>query len=231
MSNFHYLMKFIIVGDVSVGKSCILKRFESDEFQFTSAPTMGIEFVRKPVQIDNNQIMIQIWDTSGEEKMFSMTASYFKNTCGVLLVFDVTRKETFEHLKLWLKKIGDNANPTCRKILIGNKVDLDFQRIVSKQEAETFAKQNGLTYIETSAKTSKNIFEAFNTLALHVSNDVKSGLIVADRDGRYGVKKGDLSGGNLTKDDGSMGTGSSFQLTQVRNVDGGQKSSKCCDKI
>ena len=231
MSNFHYLMKFIIVGDVSVGKSCILKRFESDEFQFTSSPTMGIEFVRKPLQIDNNQIMIQIWDTSGEEKMFSMTSSYFKNTCGVLLVFDVTRKETFDHLKIWMQKIGDHANPYCKKILIGNKVDLEFQRIISKSEAESFAKQYGLTYLETSAKTSKNVFEAFNMLALNVANEVKSGRIQVDRDGRYGVKKGDLAGGNLVREDGGHVQAQSFQLNNQQIAQHDQGNSKCCNKF
>ena len=218
MSNYHYLMKFIIVGDVSVGKSCILKRFENDEFNFTNPPTMGIEFVRKQISIDNNKVMIQVWDTSGEEKMFSLTSQYYKNSCGVLLVFDVTRKETFDHLKIWLQKINDNAHPSCRKILIGNKVDLEFQRVISKSEAESLAKQNGMIYVETSAKTSKNVYEVFNNLALTVFNDIKAGKIEVDEDGRWGVKRGDLL---------NAGLGSSFQLTTQKREE--PKSSKCCD--
>jgi len=230
MSNYHYMMRFIIVGDVSVGKSCILKRFESDDFQFTSAPTMGIEFIRKPMTIENNQLMIQVWDTSGEEKMFSMTSSYYKNTCGVILVFDVTRKETFDHLKTWVQKINDHAHQSSRRILIGNKVDLEFQRVISKNEAETFAKQNNLQYLETSAKTSKNVYEAFNLLALNVFNDAKAGKIMVTKDGTYGLKKGDLVGGSIRGRDESELPGTSFQLNQQAPVKQDAKTN-CCDKI
>jgi Ras-related protein Rab-2A len=203
MGDYHYMMKFIIVGDVSVGKTCILKRFETDEFSFTNPPTMGVEFVRKQINIDNQQIMVQIWDTSGEERMFSLASQYYKSSCGVLLVFDVTRKETFDHLRLWVQKINDNANQRCRRILVGNKVDLEFQRVIRKDEAEAFARANNMVYVETSAKTAKNVYEAFNNLALSVFNDIKTGALPVDDDGVYGVKRGQLAPGPV---------GSSFQL-------------------
>merc|ERR1719322_1707365 len=161
-------MKFIIVGDISVGKSSLLRRFESDDFVFTSAPTMGIEFVRKKVKINDAEIMIQVWDTSGEERMFSLTSQYYKSACAVLLVFDVSRQETFSHLKTWIQRVDDNANAQCKRLLIGNKTDLEFQRQVSRQEAESFAKQYGISYVETSAKTARNVFEAFNQIALEI---------------------------------------------------------------
>ena len=191
--SYHYLMKFIIVGDSGVGKSCILKRFESDSFNDVNPATVGIEFVRKKVNIDEKSIMVQVWDTAGQESMFSLTAGYFKNSCGVILVFDVTNRASFEHLKRWLDQINNNANSSARRVLIGNKVDLDFQRMVSRADAEKFAKENNMPYIETSAKTAKNIYEMFNMLTLTVYTDIRENKIAIDEDGRYGVKRGELA--------------------------------------
>ena len=101
--SYHYLYKFIIVGDSGVGKSCILRRFETNEFSEVNPTTVGIEFVRKKVNISNKQIMIQIWDTAGQENMFSLTKNYYKGSCCVLLVYDVTKRTSFEHLKRWLE--------------------------------------------------------------------------------------------------------------------------------
>ena len=214
------MMKFIIVGDVSVGKTCILQRFETDTFSFTNPPTMGVEFVRKQINIDNQQIMVQIWDTSGEERMFALASQYYKSSCGVILVFDVTRKETFDHLKFWIQKINDNANQKCLKMLVGNKVDMEFQRVIRKDEAEAFAKANNMVYVETSAKTAKNVYESFNNLALNVFNQIKSGSLPVDEDGVYGVKRGRLAPGPI---------GSSFQLNnQMAQQDSAPAKKKCC---
>lgn len=193
--SYNYLFKFIIVGDSGVGKSCILHRFETDDFSNMTPSTVGIEYVRKQLNIDNNTVMVQVWDTAGQESMFSLTSSYYKNSCAVLLVYDVTRRETFSHLKKWLGQINDNSNPSARRILIGNKCDLDFERLVSRKEGEAFAKENNLPYIETSAKTAKNVHEMFHQMAHEVYMDVKKGTIKVDDDGMFGVKRGNMGSG------------------------------------
>lgn len=190
---YNFLFKFIVVGDCSVGKSCLLRRFESNEFSNIVPSTIGMEFVRKTINIDDNSIVIQVWDTAGQENMFSLTANYYKSTCAILLVYDVTRRETFFNLKKWMTQIDDNANQTAKRILIGNKTDLDFERIISKSEGEAFGKEHKLPYIETSAKTSKNVIELFNKIAHEVYFDMIKGNIKIDENGTYGIKQGSLT--------------------------------------
>ena len=119
---------------------------------------------------------MQIWDTAGHEAFQSITRSYYKGAVGALLVYDITRRETFSHLIKWLSEVKENASKDITIILIGNKNDLEKGRQVSFEEGESFAKENNLLFLETSAKTSKNIMEAFNLSALQILNNIqKSG--------------------------------------------------------
>ena len=191
--SYNYLFKFITVGDSGVGKSCLLRRFETEDFSNLTPSTVGIEYIRKNIDIDGNTIMLQVWDTAGQECMFSLTSSYYKNCCAIILVYDVTRRETFVHLKKWLEQINDNSNQTAKRILVGNKIDQDFERLISRKEAENFAKEHNFLYIETSAKTSKNVNELFYQLAHNVYFEMKKGGIEVNDDGMYGIKKGSLT--------------------------------------
>jgi len=113
------------------------------------------------INIDGKAIKLQIWDTAGQESFRSITRSYYRGAAGALLVYDITRRETFNHLTCWLEDAKQHSNSNMTIMLIGNKSDLDHKRAVSTEEGEQFAKENGLIFIETSAKTAANVEEAF----------------------------------------------------------------------
>merc|ERR1711963_1180040 len=159
--SYSYLFKYIIVGDTAVGKSCLLLQFTDKRFQPVHDLTIGVEFGSRTISIDDNQIKLQIWDTAGQEKFRSITRSYYRGAAGALLVYDVTRRETFEHLQSWLEDCRRYSNKDIIIMLIGNKSDLGNKRAVSREEGESFAEKNGLTFLETSAKTAENVEAAF----------------------------------------------------------------------
>ena len=146
---------------VGVGKSCLLLQFTDKRFQPVHDLTIGVEFGARMVTIDNRQIKLQIWDTAGQESFRSITRSYYRGAAGALLVYDITRRETFNHLTRWLEEARQNANSSMVIMLVGNKGDLDHKRQVNKEEGEKFAQENGLIFVETSAKTAANVEEAF----------------------------------------------------------------------
>ena len=168
-----YLFRYIIVGDVSVGKSCIMLRFSSNQFREEHELTIGVEFAIKFFEKDNKNIKIQIWDTAGEEAFQSITKTYYRNAIGALLVYDITKKSSFEHIKNWLDSVKENSTKNIKIILIGNKSDLEDKREVTFQEGEEFAKNNGLIFFETSAKNFKNINEAFNKLTEEIYENIE----------------------------------------------------------
>ena len=190
--SYHFMFKFIIVGDSSVGKSCILKRFETNEFTEATPATVGVEYVSKRINIEDHQISLQIWDTAGQENLFSLVSSYFRNSCGILLVFDISRRSTFEHLTKWFTYVDDLANPNAKVIIIGNKSDLESKREVKSLEAEIFATQRKCAYIETSARNGKNVNELFFKMCQDVYADLKAGRCEATQDGAMGIKQGEL---------------------------------------
>ena len=111
--------------------------------------------------MEGKQIKLQIWDTAGQESFRSITRSYYRGAAGALLVYDITRRETFDHLASWLEDARLHANPSMTVMLVGNKSDLSHRRAVSVEEGQEFARENGLLFLETSAKTSLNVDEAF----------------------------------------------------------------------
>eukprot|EP01096_Ripella_sp_DP13-Kostka_P016652 TRINITY_DN817_c0_g1_i1.p1 TRINITY_DN817_c0_g1~~TRINITY_DN817_c0_g1_i1.p1 ORF type:complete len:198 (+),score=79.14 TRINITY_DN817_c0_g1_i1:104-697(+) len=173
---YKYLFKYIIVGDQAVGKSCLLLRFTDNRFQPVHDLTIGVEFGSRTVKIDSNQIKLQIWDTAGQEKFRSITRSYYRGAAGALLVYDITRRETFDHLQSWLEDCRRYSNHNIVIMLIGNKCDLESERAVSKEEGAAFAAKNGLTFLETSAKTSDNVEEAFTQSSQKIYEATESGI-------------------------------------------------------
>jgi len=158
---YKHLFKYIIVGDTAVGKSCLLQQFTDNRFQPVHDLTIGVEFGSKTIMIDGNAVKLQIWDTAGQEKFRSITRSYYRGAAGCLLVYDITRRETFDHLPSWLDDCRKYASQNITIILVGNKCDMDSKRSVSKAEAEEFARTNNLSFVETSAKTAENVDQAF----------------------------------------------------------------------
>lgn len=140
-----------------MGKSCLLLQFTDKRFQPVHDLTIGVEFGARMINIENKQIKLQIWDTAGQESFRSITRSYYRGAAGALLVYDITRRDTFNHLTRWLEEARQNSNSNMAIMLIGNKSDLEHRRAVSFKEGEQFAKENGLIFLETSAKTAANV--------------------------------------------------------------------------
>ena len=170
---FDYLFRYIIVGDINVGKSCIMLQFSSNQFREEHELTIGVEFAIKFLEIKNKNIKIQVWDTAGEEAFQSITKSYYRNAIGALLVYDITKKSSFEHLQKWLDSVKENSTKNIKIILIGNKIDLEDKREVTFQEGEEFAKKNDLFFLETSAKNFINIKESFNKLTEEIYQNIE----------------------------------------------------------
>jgi len=186
-----YLFRYIIVGDVSVGKSCIMLRFSSNQFREEHELTIGVEFAIKFYEIKNKNIKIQIWDTAGEEAFQSITKNYYKNAIGALLVYDITKKSSFDHLKNWLDNIRENSSRNIKIILIGNKTDLEDKREVTFQEGEEFAKNNGLFFLETSAKNFTNINESFNKLTEEIYDNIE--ILEEEEESKNSIKLEDVN--------------------------------------
>ncbi|XP_024629275.1 ras-related protein RABB1c [Medicago truncatula] len=156
-----YAFKYIIIGDIGVGKSCLLLQFTDNRFQRFHDTTIGVEFGIRTININNNPVKLQIWDTAGQERFSSITKSYYRKAADALLVYDITRRETFDHMATWLEDARQHASSDTIIMLIGNKSDLACNRVVSTEEGEKFTKENGLMFMEVSAKSRENIEEAF----------------------------------------------------------------------
>ena len=157
------VLKLLILGDSSVGKTCILLKYVDNKFEESNIATVGVDYMDKMIEYKNFNIKLQIWDTSGEEKYRSITKNFYRNADGLFVVFDLTRKVTYERIKDWINE-AEEYNKGIKKILIGNKLDLENKREVKKDSAENFAKKNNLKYIETSAKDGTNIKESFDEI-------------------------------------------------------------------
>lgn len=225
MSNYSYLFKYIIIGDSAVGKSCLLLQFTDHRFQAVHDLTVGVEFGARMVTIDKQQIKLQIWDTAGQESFRSITRSYYRGAAGALLVYDVTRRETFQHLGTWLEDARAHSNPNMVIMLVGNKCDMpDDKRQVSKEEGEQFARERGLMFIETSAKEAINVEEAFQRPAQLIHQKLQQGVFDA-RNELNGIKIGpQYSAGGLAAQKDTVDLSKPSQQRQKESEDGGG----CC---
>uniref|UniRef100_A0AAQ5ZAU6 RAB2A, member RAS oncogene family n=1 Tax=Amphiprion ocellaris TaxID=80972 RepID=A0AAQ5ZAU6_AMPOC len=159
-----------------VGKSCLLLQFTDKRFQPVHDLTIGVEFGARMITIDGKQIKLQIWDTAGQESFRSITRSYYRGAAGALLVYDITRRDTFNHLTTWLEDARQHSNSNMVIMLIGNKSDLESRREVKKEEGEAFAREHGLIFMETSAKTASNVEEAFINTAKEIYEKIQEGV-------------------------------------------------------
>ena len=146
------LVKLVFLGDSGVGKTNIMTRFSSDNFNMICKPTIGVDFSVKTVRTGNHVVRLQLWDTAGQERYRSFTSAYFKDAHGVLLVYDITSRASFTGVHEWLKSCIDNTNRhKTSLILVGNKTDLREQREVSEEEGRDFAIANDMLFMETTA--------------------------------------------------------------------------------
>ena len=156
--------KIAIVGNQHVGKTTILSRYKYEATDGIYAPTVGIDFLTKNVFLEDKTIRLIMWDTAGQERFKSLIPSYLKNTNCVILTYDVTERSSFTSLNRWLSDARDNVVEGTFIILCGNKIDMSKKRVVTKEEAVKFAKDNNIAYAETSASTGEGINELFDTI-------------------------------------------------------------------
>ena len=157
-----YVLRYIIIGDSSVGKSCILKRFTDNEFSNRYEVTVGVEFATKIALCNGVPIKFQIWDTAGQETFKSITRSYYKSACGAFLVYDIGKRSSFENLSTWLSELKNLAHKDIEIILIGNKSDIvGDKRKVTYEEGKAFADTHKLFFAEASAFTADMIEHCF----------------------------------------------------------------------
>lgn len=165
---YDYLFKVVLIGDSGVGKSNLLSRFTRNEFNLESKSTIGVEFATKAIQVDTKVVKAQIWDTAGQERYRAITSAYYRGAVGALLVYDISKKITFENVERWLKELTDHAEPNIVIMLVGNKSDLRHKRAVPTEDAMAFAERNNLAFIETSALDATGVDEAFRQILTEI---------------------------------------------------------------
>jgi len=158
---YDFLLKVIVVGDTSVGKSCLLLRYVDKRFRNSHEVTVGVEFGSRIVETAGVRFKTHVWDTAGQESFRSITRSYYRTAAVALLVFDVTQRSTFEHLMQWSSEVLAYASPGVVMAVVASKIDLHEEREVFTEEAESFAATIGALYFETSAKDSSGVDDAF----------------------------------------------------------------------
>ncbi|XP_074286145.1 ras-related protein YPT3-like [Silene latifolia] len=177
---YDYLFKLVLIGDSGVGKSNLLSRFTKNEFNLESKSTIGVEFATRSLTVDSKVIKAQIWDTAGQERYRAITSAYYRGAVGALLVYDVTRKVTFENTARWLRELREHTDPNIVVMLIGNKSDLRHLMAVSTEEGKAFAEQEGLFFMETSALEATNVDQAFSEVLTQIHHIVSKKAVEAD---------------------------------------------------
>jgi len=162
---YDFLFKLLLIGDSGVGKTCVLFRFAEDAFNSTFISTIGIDFKIRTIEMDGKKIKLQIWDTAGQERFRTITTAYYRGAMGIMLVYDITNEKSFDNIKNWIRNIEEHATSDVEKMVLGNKCDMNDRRQVSKERGEQLAIEYGIKFMETSAKASINVEEAFLTLA------------------------------------------------------------------
>lgn len=166
MVKYDLSFKIIIIGDSGVGKSSLTLRATKNQFQEYYNATVGFEFFSLNLKMEESIIKLQMWDTCGQEIYRSLISSFYKNSSLAMIMYSIDNEESFRHLDYWIKEIKNNSSPNIKIILIGNKVDLEDKRVISKEEADNFARENGIDEVyETSAKTGFNAKTIFSKAA------------------------------------------------------------------
>jgi len=160
-----HLFKLLLIGDSGVGKSSLLLRFADNTFTESFISTIGVDFKIRTIDVNGKTVKLQIWDTAGQERFRTITSSYYRGAHGIIVVYDITNAETFNNVQKWLQEIERYACDTVHKLLIGNKCDLVNDRKISTEDAREFADQFNLVFLESSAKDSTNVEEAFTRMA------------------------------------------------------------------
>ncbi len=186
---YEMMAKVILIGDSSVGKTNIMSKYLKNQFNENSKATVGVEFGSKLFKLNGHNIKAQIWDTAGQEKYKAITGAYYKGSKGAFVVYDITRKETFESVDKWINDLKSSGDPKLIIIIIGNKCDLEEKREILKEQGEEKAKSFGCAFLETSALSGDNIDKGFEMMISEIFK--KYGNDSNEDDELGGVEKGE----------------------------------------
>ena len=157
--------KVLLLGDTTVGKTCFLMKYTDKTFQDIHMATIGLDYRLKTMKLKNGKdIKLQIWDTAGQDRFRAITKNYYKGSHGIILIYDVTNLQTFENVKTWVNQIREETTTNVVIYIAANKIDMETERKVTKQEGESLAQELGFPFMETSAKSGININETFEDL-------------------------------------------------------------------
>lgn len=179
-AGYDYLFKFLLIGDSGVGKSCMLLRFTDDKYSEDYISTIGVDFKMKSIELNGKHVKIQVWDTAGQERFRTITSSYYRGAQGVMIVYDVTNRESFEHVRAWLTEVERYCVTSVQVCLIGSKSDM-FQREVTFEEGQMLADELDIPFIETSAKASTNVEEAFVLMTRRAQDRIAARTIIGHK--------------------------------------------------
>ncbi|KAL4426472.1 hypothetical protein ABPG74_004478 [Tetrahymena malaccensis] len=164
---YDHLFKILLIGNSGVGKTCMLMRYSENQFTYNFYNTIGVDFKIKALRLEDKNIKLQIWDTAGQDRFRTITCSYYRGAHGILIVYDITERESFDNVKTWMVEIEKHAKKGVQRMLIGNKSDCS-NRAVTYEEGFELAKQYQIPFAETSAKNASNIDLAFTNLAKNI---------------------------------------------------------------
>ncbi|OMJ84264.1 hypothetical protein SteCoe_14687 [Stentor coeruleus] len=190
MDSCSYVFKYIIVGDSCVGKSCFMLRFTDNRFKADHDITIGVEFGSKILKVNKNLIKVQIWDTAGQESFRSIARSYYRGAVGVILMYDITNKDSFINIYRWLNEIKEQSTHQLSITLVGNKLDLETQRVIKTAEAQEFATNNNMLFTESSALTGVNIESVFINSSTEILKKIETGAIDMNKE-HTGIRVGE----------------------------------------
>ncbi|KAI0048141.1 ras-domain-containing protein [Auriscalpium vulgare] len=183
-------VKLLLIGNSSVGKSSLLLRFSDEQWlpEDEASATIGVDFRVHKMDVKGKKVKLSIWDTAGQERFRTITSSYYRGAQGIILVYDVSSRETFDALPRWFSELETYVSESVVKIIVGNKVDKEYSRQVPTAEAEKFAERMGSLFVEASAKTAVGVRETFRNVVEHIIDTPELWGTASPAEGKRGAK-------------------------------------------